>query len=200
MVREKINIKKIDSLTARQVTFSKRRRGLLKKAEELAVLCDAGLALIIFSATGKLFQFASSNMNDVLEKYKLHSSNLGESSQPSLELEAEEGLHGAVTKEVADMMAYELRNLKEEDLEGLSFEELYELEKKLEDELSRVIEIKGKRTMAEIANLERKDTELMEENQRLKQKMESINDRQSSESTTATFACSSGTSLLEDDC
>ncbi|CAH9128705.1 unnamed protein product [Cuscuta epithymum] len=171
MVREKINIKKIDSLTARQVTFSKRRRGLLKKAEELAVLCDAGLALIIFSATGKLFQFASSNMNDVLEKYKLHSSNLGESSQPSLELEAEEGLHGAVTKEVADMMAYELRNLKEEDLEGLSFEELYELEKKLEDELSRVIEIKGKRTMAEIANLERKDTELMEENQRLKQKV-----------------------------
>ncbi|CAH9078367.1 unnamed protein product [Cuscuta europaea] len=173
MVREKINIKRIDSTTARQVTFSKRRRGLLKKAEELAVLCDAGLALIIFSATGKLFQFASSDMNDVLEKYKSHSSNLEESSQPPLEVEVEEGFHGALTKEVSDMMAYELRNLKEEDLEGLSFEELYELEKKLEDELSRVTEIKGKRTMAEIANLERKDIELMEENQRLKQQIPS---------------------------
>ncbi|KAI8550250.1 hypothetical protein RHMOL_Rhmol06G0090100 [Rhododendron molle] len=61
MAREKIKIKKIDNITARQVTFSKRRRGLLKKAEELAVLCDAEVALIIFSATGKLFEFASSS-------------------------------------------------------------------------------------------------------------------------------------------
>ncbi|KAE8719563.1 MADS-box protein AGL24 [Hibiscus syriacus] len=60
MAREKIKIKKIDNLTARQVTFSKRRRGLFKKAEELSVLCDADVALIIFSATGKLFEFASS--------------------------------------------------------------------------------------------------------------------------------------------
>lgn len=60
MAREKIKIRKIDNITARQVTFSKRRRGLLKKAEELAVLCDADVALVIFSATGKLFEYASS--------------------------------------------------------------------------------------------------------------------------------------------
>lgn len=60
MAREKIQIRKIDNATARQVTFSKRRRGLFKKAEELAVLCDADVALIIFSATGKLFEYASS--------------------------------------------------------------------------------------------------------------------------------------------
>lgn len=60
MAREKIQIKKIDSLTARQVTFSKRRRGLLKKASELSLLCDAQVALIIFSATGKLFEYSSS--------------------------------------------------------------------------------------------------------------------------------------------
>ena len=60
MAREKIKIKKIDNVTARQVTFSKRRRGLIKKAEELSVLCDAEVALIIFSATGKLFDFSSS--------------------------------------------------------------------------------------------------------------------------------------------
>nr|XP_027124165.1 MADS-box protein SVP-like [Coffea arabica] len=63
MVREKIKIKKIDNITARQVTFSKRRRGLFKKAEELAVLCDADVALIIFSAIGKLFEFTSSSFN-----------------------------------------------------------------------------------------------------------------------------------------
>lgn len=60
MVREKIQIKKIDNATARQVTFSKRRKGLFKKAEELSVLCDADVALIIFSSTGKLFDYASS--------------------------------------------------------------------------------------------------------------------------------------------
>lgn len=60
MAREKIQIKKIDNSTARQVTFAKRRRGLFKKAEELAILCDADVALIIFSSTGKLFHYASS--------------------------------------------------------------------------------------------------------------------------------------------
>ncbi|KAK9930280.1 hypothetical protein M0R45_027321 [Rubus argutus] len=59
--REKIKIKKIDNLPARQVTFSKRRRGLLKKAGELSVLCDCEFAVIIFSATGKLFESSSSS-------------------------------------------------------------------------------------------------------------------------------------------
>nr|GEZ40876.1 MADS-box protein AGL24-like [Tanacetum cinerariifolium] len=59
MAREKIKIKKIDNITARQVTFSKRRRGLLKKAQELAVLCDADVGLIVFSATGKLYEYSS---------------------------------------------------------------------------------------------------------------------------------------------
>lgn len=60
MAREKREIRRIENVAARQVTFSKRRRGLFKKAEELAVLCDADVALIVFSATGKLSQFANS--------------------------------------------------------------------------------------------------------------------------------------------
>ncbi len=60
MGRGKIEIKKIENATSRQVTFSKRRGGLLKKAHELAVLCDAEVALIVFSSTGKLFEFTSS--------------------------------------------------------------------------------------------------------------------------------------------
>lgn len=60
MAREKIQIKRIANAAARQVTFSKRRRGLIKKAEELSVLCDADVALIIFSSTGKLFEYSSS--------------------------------------------------------------------------------------------------------------------------------------------
>lgn len=60
MGRGKIEIKKIENASSRQVTFSKRRAGLLKKAHELAVLCDAEVAVIIFSNTGKLFEFSSS--------------------------------------------------------------------------------------------------------------------------------------------
>lgn len=60
MVRRKIPIKKIDNVTARQVTFSKRKSGLFKKARELSLLCDAEIALIVFSPGGKLFDYGSS--------------------------------------------------------------------------------------------------------------------------------------------
>lgn len=66
MGRGKIEIKKIENLNSRQVTFSKRRNGLLKKARELAVLCDAEVAVIIFSSTGKLYEFANSRFGDLL--------------------------------------------------------------------------------------------------------------------------------------
>lgn len=60
MVRGKTQMRRIENATSRQVTFSKRRNGLLKKAFELSVLCDAEVALIIFSPRGKLYEFASS--------------------------------------------------------------------------------------------------------------------------------------------
>lgn len=60
MGRGKIAIKRIDNSTNRQVTFSKRRNGLMKKAKELAILCDAEVGLIIFSSTGRLYEFSSS--------------------------------------------------------------------------------------------------------------------------------------------
>uniref|UniRef100_A0A0E0GG16 MADS-box domain-containing protein n=1 Tax=Oryza nivara TaxID=4536 RepID=A0A0E0GG16_ORYNI len=61
MVRGKTQMKRIENPTSRQVTFSKRRNGLLKKAFELSVLCDAEVALIVFSPRGKLYEFASAS-------------------------------------------------------------------------------------------------------------------------------------------
>lgn len=60
MGRGKIVIRRIDNSTSRQVTFSKRRNGLLKKAKELAILCDAEVGVVIFSSTGKLYEYSSS--------------------------------------------------------------------------------------------------------------------------------------------
>ncbi|MFQ6659470.1 hypothetical protein Gotur_028368, partial [Gossypium turneri] len=59
MGRGKIEIKKIENLNSRQVTFSKRRNELLKKAKELSILCDAEVGVIIFSSTGKVHQWSS---------------------------------------------------------------------------------------------------------------------------------------------
>ncbi|KAL2937149.1 MADS-box protein AGL24 [Bienertia sinuspersici] len=70
MVRQRIQIKKIDNVTARQVTFSKRRRGLIKKAQELSTLCDAEIGLIVFSSTGKLSEYSSSRFLSLL--FSLH--------------------------------------------------------------------------------------------------------------------------------
>ena len=172
MAREKIKIKKIDNITARQVTFSKRRRGLFKKAAELSVLCDADVALIIFSATGKLFEYASSSMEDILGKYKLHLTSLEKDDQPSLDLQLENSLNTNLIKELADKNR-ELRQMKGEELEGLSLEKLQQIEKRLEAGLTHVLEIKGTKIMGEITKLQRKGAELMEENKQLKQKVKS---------------------------
>ena len=61
MGRGRVELKRIENKINRQVTFAKRRNGLLKKAYELSVLCDAEVALIIFSNRGKLYEFCSSS-------------------------------------------------------------------------------------------------------------------------------------------
>ncbi|CAI9111456.1 OLC1v1011678C1 [Oldenlandia corymbosa var. corymbosa] len=178
MAREKIQIRKIDNATARQVTFSKRRRGLFKKAEELSVLCDADVALIIFSSTGKLFEYSSSSMKEILERHKLHSKNLDKLEQPSLELQLVENCNfSRLSKEIAEK-SHQLRQMRGEELQGLTIEDLQQLERSLEAGLSRVIEKKGEKIMKEINHLQQKGLELMEENERLRnQVMEISNGR-----------------------
>ncbi|XP_046354820.1 myocyte-specific enhancer factor 2A-like [Haliotis rufescens] len=69
MGRKKIQIARINDERNRQVTFTKRKFGLMKKAYELSVLCDCEIALIIFTSNNKLYQYASSDMDKVLLKY-----------------------------------------------------------------------------------------------------------------------------------
>ena len=90
MARERREIRRIENAAARQVTYSKRRRGLFKKAEELAVLCDADVALVVFSATGKLSQFASSrhaltSLATVAQLHSAHPTSMARSHLPFFE-------------------------------------------------------------------------------------------------------------------
>ncbi|PKK62790.1 SRF-like protein [Rhizophagus irregularis] len=69
MGRKKIQIKPIKDERNRQVTFLKRKYGLMKKAYELSVLCDCEIALIIFNSNNKLVQYASTDIDKILLKY-----------------------------------------------------------------------------------------------------------------------------------
>ncbi|KAK3610264.1 hypothetical protein CHS0354_022327 [Potamilus streckersoni] len=73
MGRKKIKITRISDERNRQVTFVKRKFGLMKKAYELSVLCDCEIGLIIFSTNNKLYQYASSDMDSILLKYTEYS-------------------------------------------------------------------------------------------------------------------------------
>nr|WAO97427.1 MADS-box transcription factor 23 [Lonicera japonica] len=195
MAREKIQIKKIDNATARQVTFSKRRRGLFKKAEELSVLCDADVALIIFSSTGKLFEFSSSSMKGILERHNLHSKNLEKLEQPCLELQlVENSINSRLSKEIAEK-SHQLRQMRGEELQGLDIEELQQLERSLEAGLGRVIKQKGERIMSEINQLQQKGIELLEENERLRQQAEEkSNDQKEIPADSENMLCEEGQS------
>ncbi|KAI9340698.1 hypothetical protein DFJ73DRAFT_597856, partial [Zopfochytrium polystomum] len=69
MGRKKIKIAPITEERNRQVTFLKRKFGLMKKAFELSVLCNCEVAVIIINHNNKLVQFASSDMDKILLKY-----------------------------------------------------------------------------------------------------------------------------------
>ncbi|KAL9229591.1 hypothetical protein vseg_005041 [Gypsophila vaccaria] len=174
MVREKIEIKRIDNATARQVTFSKRRRGLFKKAEELSVLCDADVALIVFSTTGKMFQYASSSMKAIIEKHKLHSKNLQKMDQPSLKLQLVENSDCTRLSDEISQKTNQLRHMRGEELHGLNIEELAELESNLEFGLTQIMEKKAEKIMTQISVLQQKGAVLTEENELLRQQVQRV--------------------------
>ncbi|CAK8535587.1 unnamed protein product [Lathyrus sativus] len=67
--RKKIEIKKLDKESNKQVTFSKRRQGLFKKASELCILCDVHASIIVFSGAHKLFSFGHPDTDTIINSY-----------------------------------------------------------------------------------------------------------------------------------
>nr|CAC13992.1 putative MADS-domain transcription factor GGM16 [Gnetum gnemon] len=139
MGRGKIEIKKIENPSSRQVTFSKRRGGLIKKARELAVLCDAEIALIIFSSTGKLTDWCSHNMKDTLKKFeRIAGSSSAEYERHQLRLDIE--TRKRQNEELQNLINYKLGV----GIDHLSCEELECLEEDLENIVRNVKRTKDK--------------------------------------------------------
>ncbi|XVF13233.1 hypothetical protein REPUB_Repub08aG0191000 [Reevesia pubescens] len=172
MVRGKTQMKRIENATSRQVTFSKRRNGLLKKAFELSVLCDAEVALIIFSPRGKLYEFSSPSMNKTIDRYqKIEKKDLGMISDKA----AEENMQNV--KEDAHSMAKKIefledskRKLLGHGLEPCSLKELQLLENQLERSLSRIRAKKNQVFCEQIDKLKEEERRVGEENAKLREK------------------------------
>ncbi|OAY37447.1 protein TRANSPARENT TESTA 16 [Manihot esculenta] len=162
MGRGKIPIKRIENQTTRQVTFSKRRAGLLKKTHELSVLCDAQIGLIVFSSTGKMCQYCSEplRMEQIIERYqKLTGTCIPENdSREQLFSEL------AVLRKETRRIQLNMRRYTGEDMSSIPFEELGELEQELERSVAKVRDRKNELMQQQLDNLRRKERMLEEEN------------------------------------
>ncbi|CAN6457149.1 unnamed protein product [Victoria cruziana] len=153
MGRGKIEIKRIENATNRQVTFSKRRGGLLKKAHELAVLCDAQIGLIIFSSSGKMFEYISphSSMRQIIERFK-------KASGTRVQEYDDKQIYCEMTrmKNENEKLQASMRQLTGEDLATLTMNDLHQLEQQLEISVDRVRTRKNQLLNQQLENLRRK--------------------------------------------
>ncbi|GLT90950.1 hypothetical protein SLE2022_088650 [Rubroshorea leprosula] len=168
MVRGKTQMKRIENATSRQVTFSKRRNGLLKKAFELSVLCDAEVALMVFSPRGKLFEFSSSCMNKTIERYqKREDIGKGKGVRENMQ-NAVEDVDDLAKK--IEFLEDSRRKLLGDGLGSCSFDELQHLENQLDRSLTRIRERKTQLQLEQIEKLKEEEKLLVEDNAKLREK------------------------------
>ncbi|KEH36661.1 putative transcription factor MADS-MIKC family [Medicago truncatula] len=169
--RGKIEIKRIENTTNRQVTFCKRRNGLLKKAYELSVLCDAEVALIVFSSRGRLYEYANNSVKETIARYKKacsDSSGTGSATEANAQFYQQE----------ADKLRVQISNLQNnnrqmmgESLGSMNAKELKNLESKLEKGISRIRSKKNELLFAEIEYMQKREIDLHNNNQLLRAKI-----------------------------
>ncbi|KAL1337962.1 hypothetical protein HN51_032636 [Arachis hypogaea] len=179
MGRGKVVLKRIENKVNRQVTFSKRRNGLLKKAYELSVLCDAEVALIIFSNRGKLYEFSSSSsMMKTIERYHMYNYSLPQTTQVRNH-DTQNTYQDYVTlKAYVELLQSSQRNLLGEDLTKMTSTELQQLENQLESALTNIRSTKTQYMLDRLTDLQNRERALVDVNTALRTKLEEIQNSQ----------------------
>ncbi|KAJ4748512.1 MADS-box transcription factor [Rhynchospora pubera] len=128
--RGRVKIARIEDKTSRHTSFSKRKSGLFKKAFELAVLCDAEVALLVFSAAGRLYEFSScSSIEKTMKRYQ-------QVSCPKKEATDENDGRTCSSSDLKSLLLEISYWANQENLEQLKVDELAKMEKILLDALS----------------------------------------------------------------
>ncbi|KAK4486815.1 hypothetical protein RD792_006594 [Penstemon davidsonii] len=141
MARGKIQIKRIENQTNRQVTYSKRRNGLFKKANELSVLCDAKVSIIMISSTQKLHEYISptTTTKQLFDQYqKAVGVDIWNSHYEKMQE------HLKKLKDVNRNLRREIRQRMGESLNDLGYEEMVNLIEDVDSSLSLIRERKYK--------------------------------------------------------
>ncbi|KAJ0981944.1 hypothetical protein J5N97_010199 [Dioscorea zingiberensis] len=174
MGRGRVELKRIENKINRQATFAKRRNGLMKKAQELSVLCEVEVALIIFSSRGKLFEFCSTpSMFKTLEKYKkgYHTSS-DVSTVPSKDSSTLDNYQEyLMLRARVECLQRSHRNLLGTDLGSLSTKELGQLEDQVEMSLQKIRSKKTQLLLDNLYDLTRKEQMLQDANKALQRKL-----------------------------
>ncbi|XP_023728966.1 agamous-like MADS-box protein MADS2 isoform X2 [Lactuca sativa] len=175
MGRGRVELKRIENKINRQVTFAKRRNGLLKKAYELSVLCDAEVALIIFSNRGKLYEFCStSNMLKMLERYQKCTYGSMEIDRSANNAEQNSYKEYMKLKAKYDSLQQYQRQVFGEDLGPLSLKELEQLERQLDSTLRQIRSIRTQSMLDRLSELQVKERMWIEANKALQNKLEEV--------------------------
>ncbi|KAJ0087272.1 hypothetical protein Patl1_09239 [Pistacia atlantica] len=169
MARGKIQIKRIENSTNRQVTYSKRRNGIFKKANELTVLCDAKVSIIMLSSTGKLHEYISPSTT-TKEFFYEYQRMLAVDLWASQYQKMQEKLKSL--KEVNRNLRREIRQRSGQSLNDLSFEELPLLEEDIDNALSIIRERKFKVLSNRIETSKKKLRNAAEINRNLRNEFE----------------------------
>jgi len=152
MGRRKVELKPIEDKSSRQVTFSKRRSGLMKKARELSVLCDVEIALFVFSGRGKLYEFCSGDsLRRILECYQIH----GDAARSGQESEKLHDRHMDLWNGT-NLLPILHRLLEEHKVDQLDVTELTQLEHKLDAILRQTKTRKSQLMMKSVTALHEK--------------------------------------------
>ncbi|XP_038975778.1 MADS-box protein AeAP3-2-like [Phoenix dactylifera] len=155
MGRGKIEIKRIENPTNRQVTFSKRRGGLLKKANELAILCDAQVGVVIFSSTGKMFEYSSPplSMHQIIDRYQRVTNTRIE------DIDNQQQMFYEISwmRNESDKLQASMRQYTGENLSSMTMNDLNQLEQQLEYSVNKVRTTKHQLLNQQLDNLRRKE-------------------------------------------
>ncbi|KQJ94842.1 MADS-box transcription factor 26-like [Brachypodium distachyon] len=174
MARGKVQLRRIENPVHRQVTFCKRRAGLLKKARELSVLCDADIGIIVFSAHGKLYDLATTGtMDGLIERYKSASGGEGSMQADGFgDHRMDPKQEAMVLKQEIDLLQKGLRYIYGNRAnEQMSVEELNSLERYLEIWMFNIRSAKMQIMIQEIQALKSKEDMLKAANEILQEKI-----------------------------